>query len=210
MEWTDGQLADDDARFMQLGQVIDGYRIEGKLGQSAHGVSYYARRVTNESFTWNAAMAPEMVTLKALWSPIGLRNKRARAAFHDQFARQTTGLRTYCGILIPSAAAAGAAQFITSGGAPDHPYVIRSYVDGYSLANRLADQPQGLPLSEVAYYTTRAAAALDYAHAHGITHGAVTLENALVSRDRERCSLTLNWALACPRSLAPLRLPLIQ
>lgn len=183
MGWTNGQLASDGGQFVQVGQSIDGYRLERELGRSAHGVSFYARRVTSGPLTWNVAMTPEFVVLKLLWPPIGLKGERALANFQDRFAQQTVELQTLFGVLISSAAEVGAAQVISWGGAPQRPYMIRCYVDGYSLADRFASQERGLPLVEVASYIMRTAAALDYAHTRGSIHGALTLENMLVSQD---------------------------
>ncbi|MEO7000355.1 MAG: acyltransferase family protein [Ktedonobacterales bacterium] len=179
--WMGSHIPIVESQFPQVGDVIDGYRLERELGRSAHGVSFFARRDATGAVTWKAAMAPEVAVLKLLWSPIGLTDERALARFNDRFAHQTLELQTICGALIPSAAEVGAAQFVRWGGSPLQPYMIRAYVDGYSLAEWLTGERQQAPLAEVAGYVTRVAAALDYAHARGVAHGTLTLDNMLVS-----------------------------
>ena len=181
-DWMGDITSDPEAQFPQLGQIIDGYRLERELGRSTHGVSFQARRVTTELVTWQAAMAPDVAVFKALWTPMGLQHADALARFNERLARQTLELQTVCGVLIPSAAEVGVAQFIKWGGAPRQPYVIRSYISGYSLAQRVAFERRGLPLLEVASYIAQIGAALDYAHFHKVWHGACTLENVLITQ----------------------------
>jgi serine/threonine protein kinase len=64
-------------------------------------------------------------------------------------------------------------------------YLVRHYATGGSLEDRLraANGKNGLPLEEVAYYLDQLAAALDYTHTKGISHGNLKPANLLL---RER------------------------
>jgi len=70
-----------------------------------------------------------------------------------------------------------------SGDAGDLLYYVMPLVDGASLRERLKRQGQ-LPLDDAVRATEQVAAALDYAHSHGVVHRDIKPENILFDGDR--------------------------
>lgn len=60
-------------------------------------------------------------------------------------------------------------------------YLVMPYVDGGSLAGRIAGGP--MPLDAVVEYTRQIAGALDYAHRQGVVHRDLKPENILLDRE---------------------------
>jgi serine/threonine-protein kinase len=58
-------------------------------------------------------------------------------------------------------------------------FYVMPYVEGQSLRDRLTREKQ-LPVDEAVRITTRVAAALDYAHRHGVIHRDIKPENILL------------------------------
>ncbi|HEY2379315.1 MAG TPA: serine/threonine-protein kinase [Gemmatimonadaceae bacterium] len=68
-------------------------------------------------------------------------------------------------------------------------YIVMAYVDGASLADRLATQPVPA-IRDTCLILRDVALALDYAHAHGVVHRDIKPENILVERARGRAWVT--------------------
>ena len=69
---------------------------------------------------------------------------------------------------------------IDSGNVGGTLYYVMPHVEGESLRGRLDREPQ-LPLDDVVQITTEVAAALSYAHSHGVVHRDIKPENILFS-----------------------------
>jgi eukaryotic-like serine/threonine-protein kinase len=61
------------------------------------------------------------------------------------------------------------------------PYIIMEYVDGQTVAERLAAYGGPLPLSETAYIFEKVCEAIEYVHRHGILHRDIKSNNIKVS-----------------------------
>lgn len=81
-------------------------------------------------------------------------------------------------------------------------WIATQYIDGTDAAQLLARRyPTGMPPDEVAEITTAVAAALDYAHAHGLLHRDVKPANILLSKpdaDGQRRIYLADFGIARP------------
>jgi serine/threonine-protein kinase len=68
---------------------------------------------------------------------------------------------------------------IDSGEADDAPYYVMPFVEGESLRDRLNREKQ-LAIAEAVRIACEVAAALDYAHRHGVVHRDIKPENVLL------------------------------
>ena len=140
----------------QLGAILpDRYAIERELGRGGMAIVYLARDLKHDRAVAIKVLRPE------LSSSIGV----------DRFLREITiaGKLTHPNIL----------SLHDSGGVQGTLYYVMPYVEGESLRTRLARERQ-LPIGEALNIAGQVAAALDYAHAHGVVHRDIKPENILL------------------------------
>jgi eukaryotic-like serine/threonine-protein kinase len=140
------------------------YEILGELGRGAMGVVYKARD-------------PQIDRLVAL-KTISLRgqDEDAEKEFRMRFQNeaQAAGRLHHPGIV---------AVFDVGEDAETHdPYIVLEYVAGEAL-NRILAREKKLALERALQLTEDIAAALDYAHAQGVTHRDIKPGNILISQD---------------------------
>ncbi|HEY7443758.1 MAG TPA: serine/threonine-protein kinase, partial [Vicinamibacterales bacterium] len=80
----------------------------------------------------------------------------------------------------------------------DVPFLVMEYLEGETIAHRLARGP--LPVEQLLTYAVEIADALDHAHAHGIVHRDVKPSNVMLTRSGTKL---LDFGLARLRTFEP-------
>jgi len=135
--------------------LADRYRIERELGQGGMATVYLAEDLKHGRRVALKVLHPELAAV--------LGGERFLAEI------KTTAHLQHPNIL----------QLFDSGSADGLLYYVMPFVDGESLRNRLAREKQ-LPVEEAITIARGAAAALDYAHRHGVIHRDIKPENILL------------------------------
>ena len=135
--------------------IASRYRIERTLGEGGMAIVYLARDTRHGREVALKVLRPELATTLGA----------------DRFLREITiAARLVHPNILP---------LHDSGEAAGHLYYVMPYVEGATLRQRL-DREKQLPLADVADITSQIAAALDYAHAHGVVHRDVKPDNVLL------------------------------
>ncbi|HEV3484990.1 MAG TPA: serine/threonine-protein kinase, partial [Vicinamibacterales bacterium] len=85
----------------------------------------------------------------------------------------------------------------------DLSFLVMEYVDGETLADRIARGP--LPLRDVLHYSIQIAEALDHAHKHGVLHRDLKPANIMLTRSGAK---VLDFGLAMLQTGAAVQMPL--
>jgi serine/threonine-protein kinase len=155
------------AEFIALQEALLGrYSLERELGRGGMGTVYLARDLRLE----------RPVAIKALHP--------ALAADPDACARFLREARTAAGLAHPHIVPIFAVDESTSG-----PVLVMAMIDGETLGARLRGRGP-LPADDAARVMREIAWALDHAHAHGVVHRDLTLDNILLERHTGRALLS--------------------
>lgn len=147
-----------------IGREFGGYRLERMLGSGGTGSVFLGRR----------ADAPQdQAAVKVLIPPMQL-GAADQAEFRARFRREAQTLQQlqHPHILVVRAMGEDEATGL--------PYMLLPYIDGGTLATRIAQGP--LSLAEASRYLAQVADALDYAHAHSIVHRDIKPANILLDQ----------------------------
>lgn len=148
-----------------LGQDIGGYRLVRILGTGGSGAVLLGER---------AEGASRQVAIKLLILPPQM-PATERAELRARFRREMTALAGLSHPHILPLIAYG------EDSATGYDYMVLPYCDGGTLSQRLTGRP--LPLSEAQAIIADVAAALDYAHLHGVVHRDIKPGNILFLSD---------------------------
>jgi serine/threonine-protein kinase len=135
--------------------LADRYRIERELGAGGMATVYLALDLRHQRPVAIKVLRPELAAV------IGA----------ERFVRE---IRTIAGLQHPHILG-----LIDSGEADGTAYYVMPFVEGETLRDRLAREKQ-LPIAEAVRIATEVAAALDYAHRHGVIHRDIKPENILL------------------------------
>jgi tRNA A-37 threonylcarbamoyl transferase component Bud32 len=138
--------------------VVDGYEILGELGHGGMGVVYKARQVR-----LNRLVALKMIRAGALAGP-------------ESLARFPLEARAVARLHHPHIV-----QIYEIGEQDGQPYFSLEFVDGGTLAQKMAGQPQ--PPAAVARLVETLARAMDHAHRQGVIHRDLKPANVLLAGD---------------------------
>src|SRR3954467_12042036 len=152
----------------------DRYRLERELGQGGMATVYLAEDLKHRRQVAIKVLRPELAAV------IGA----------ERFLRE---IQTIATLQHPHILG-----LIDSGEVNGTAYYVMPFVDGESLRDRLRREQQ-LPVSDAVRLATGVAAALDYAHRHGVIHRDIKPENILL-HDGRALVADFGIALAAARS----------
>jgi eukaryotic-like serine/threonine-protein kinase len=155
--------SDVDALFLSFQQAVVGrYSLERELGRGGMGVVYLAREVLLDRPVAIKLLPPELA---------------ARPELRDRFMREArTAARLSHPYIVPIHAVDEIGGFV---------FIVMAYVDGGTLAQRLAAHGP-LPAHDVTRIMREVAWALAYAHAQGVVHRDIKPANILLERGTGR------------------------
>jgi tRNA A-37 threonylcarbamoyl transferase component Bud32 len=165
----------DDSVLNRLASALaDRYRIERELGQGGMATVYLAHDLKHGRKVAIKVLRPELAAV------IGA----------ERFLRE---IQTIANLQHPHILG-----LIDSGEVNGTAYYVMPYVDGESLRDRLNREKQ-LPVTEAVRLATEVAAALDYAHRHGVIHRDIKPENILL---HDGAALVADFGIALAASKA--------
>ena len=135
--------------------LADRYRIERELGQGGMATVYLAQDLRHDRKVAIKVLRPELSAV------IGA----------ERFLRE---IKTIANLQHPHILG-----LIDSGEVNGTAYYVMPFVEGESLRDRLQREKQ-LPIADAVRLATEVAAALDYAHRHGVIHRDIKPENILL------------------------------
>ncbi|PYP77020.1 MAG: hypothetical protein DMD35_16930 [Gemmatimonadetes bacterium] len=154
--------------------LADRYRVERELGAGGMATVYLAEDLKHHRRVAIKVLRPELAAV------IGA----------DRFLRE---IETIAGLQHPHILG-----LIDSGEVGGTAYYVMPFVEGESLRDRLVREKQ-LPIGEAVRIATEVAAALDYAHRHGVIHRDVKPENILL---HDGAALVADFGIALAASKA--------
>ncbi len=158
--------------------LADRYRIERELGQGGMATVYLAEDLKHERKVAIKVLRPELAAV------IGA----------ERFLKE---VKTTANLQHPHILG-----LIDSGESDAFLWYAMPYVDGESLRDRL-DREKQLPVGDAVRLATEVAAALDYAHRHGVIHRDIKPENILL---HDGSALVADFGIALAASSAGTRM----
>ncbi|MGZ6362897.1 MAG: serine/threonine-protein kinase, partial [Ktedonobacterales bacterium] len=147
---------------IHLGMTVETYRLLSVLGTGSMSVVYLAQRLDDVRVLVAVKLLySQTVSTPEDWAAIRMRFQRE--------ARAASKLRNEN--ILP---------VLSSGDVNGVPYMVLPVIVGGTLATRLANHPQPMPLGEIARYLTQLANAIDYAHEQGVVHRDIKPSNILL------------------------------
>ncbi|NNF03538.1 MAG: serine/threonine protein kinase, partial [Rhodothermales bacterium] len=147
---------------LEIGQIVDGYRITGVLGRGGMGVVYKAEDT-------------------ALSRDVALKVILANLTRDDQFIRRfQTEARTLAQVDSPYIVRVHALRETDAGW-----FIVMEYVEGGTVANLLEESEQGMDVDDALPIIRQMFQAFDHAHGAGIIHRDIKPENVMLTKSRQ-------------------------
>lgn len=145
-----------------VGRTIGNYRLLRMLGKGGMSTVFLAQRVDDSR---------ERVAIKVL-APSEVSTEEEEASFQARFLREAEAAqKMHHEHILP----------VLDYGAADHIfYMVMPLFTGGTLAEKLANEQEPMPLEEVARYLNQLASAIDYAHQQGTVHRDIKPSNVLI------------------------------
>jgi serine/threonine protein kinase len=145
-----------------VGRTIGGYLLLKMLGKSSISAVFLARSVD---------ASQEQAAIKVL-TPSEISTAEEEASFQARFLRVAEAAqKMHQEHILP----------VWDFGVADHIfYMVMPLLTGATLAEKLANEQESMPLEEVARYLNQLASAIDYAHQHGVIHRDIKPSNVLI------------------------------
>ena len=147
------------------GRELAGYRLLHTLGAGGASEVFLAQRLEDPA---------ALVAFKILRPVIGM-DAAAAAALEARFLREAEAARRL--------AHPNILPVLAYGHEDDLDYMVLPFIAGGTLTARINAFTRGMPLTLVSDYLAQIAAALDYAHEHGVIHRDVKPANILLAED---------------------------
>ena len=157
------------------GLLADRYRIERELGQGGMATVYLAQDLKHDRKVAIKVLRPELAAV------IGA----------ERFLRE---IKTIATLQHPHILG-----LIDSGEVSGTAYYVMPFVEGETLRDRLSREKQ-LPIADALRLASDVAAALDYAHRHGVIHRDIKPENILL---HDGSALVADFGIALAVVTAP-------
>ncbi|HKV01146.1 MAG TPA: serine/threonine-protein kinase, partial [Ktedonobacteraceae bacterium] len=147
-----------------LGRTIEGYQLVRVLGRGGMSVVLLAQSL-NDPHT--------QVAVKVLKPSLSSMDDD-HASFQARFMREA---KTIHQLRQPHIV-----PILSYGETEDLVYMVMPFIDGGTLASRLAQYDGPVPFPEIVRYLSQLASALDFAHQHGIVHRDIKPSNVLLDK----------------------------
>src|SRR5947209_1521454 len=146
-----------------VGKTLGNYRLETLIGKGGMSAVFLAQQLQLERYVAVKVLMPDLIKDNSLYEEFLMRFQREASLIAGLEHPNITPIYDY-------------------GKHEDIAYLVMPYLAGGTLRDVLA-QRGALPLQEALIYIEQAAAALDYAHAHGVIHRDLKPSNFLLYPD---------------------------
>jgi eukaryotic-like serine/threonine-protein kinase len=145
-----------------VGQVVNNFELQEAIGQGSMGVVYRAYHPDLEKYAAVKVMRPELVR---------------QTNSYERFLQEA---RTAARLKHPNIV-----EVFNFGRLQTSYYLMMDYLEGPNLRQLISENPEGLPLTDVAHIFIQIGNVLAYAHQEGILHRDLKPDNIIITHGRQ-------------------------